>query len=155
MSDTCCTYTVAGITINASSGDTLNTDFEEGVISGLDGAPIRKQIDPRGQTDGGIVHPAFFGPRVITFAGKVLIRSNNDPGSTLWNTAVNNLELSVVTALESFLNSTTTLSWTPTGGSPRSLTVTYGTEGGEIQFSGNMLDRNFTFTLVAENPTIS
>jgi hypothetical protein len=121
----------------------------------LDGAPVRKQIDPRGQTDGGIVHPAFLGPRIITFTGKVLIRSNTNPGSTGYIAAVNALENAVVAALEGILNTPSALTWTETGGGAHSITVTYGTQGGEMQFTGNMLDRGFTFTLVAEDPTIA
>ena len=154
MADTCCVYTVAGITINATSGDCLHTDFEEGEIAGLDGAPIRKQIDPQGQSSGGIVHEAFFGPRVITFSGKVLIRSVASGGEA-YAEAVYAVEAASISALESFLNSSTTLAWTPSGAGARSISVTYGIEGGEIQFSGNMLDKRFQFSLVASNPTIS
>lgn len=155
MADTCCAYTVAGITINATSGDCLFTDFENGSIVGLDGAPIRAQIDPQGQSDGGIAHPKFFGPRIITFGGKVLIRSVDLTNRETYAAAVNAVENAVIAALEGALNSPTTLAWTETGGGSHSISVTYGTEGGEIQFSGNMIDRSFTFTLLAENPTIS
>lgn len=155
MADTCCPYSVAGITINATTGDCLHTDFDEGEITGLDGAPIRKQVDPQGQSDGGIVHGAFYGPRVITFAGKVLIRSVTLGNREDYAAAVNAVESATVSALQSFLNATTTLAWTPTGGSAKSITVTYGTEGGEIQFFGNMIDKRFQFSLIAANPTIS
>lgn len=155
MADTCCTYTVAGITINAASGDCLHTDFEDGEITGLDGKPIRKQIDPQGQSDGGIVHQAFFGPRIITFSGRVLIRSVDLSNKEAYVAAVNAVESAAVAALESFVNSSTTLAWTPTGGSGKSISVTYGTEGGEIQFSGNMIDHRFQFSLVAADPTIT
>lgn len=156
MADTCCPYTIAGLTINAATGDCLLTDFEDGQISGLDGAPVRKQIDPQGQSDGGIVHPAFLGARIITFQGKVLIRSVPDTAPPLtYAAAVNVVEAAVVSALSGILNSASSLAWTPTGGSAKSISVTYGTDGGEIQFSGNMVDRRFSFTLVAANPTIS
>lgn len=156
MADTCCAYTIAGLTINASSGDCLFTDFEEGQILGLDGAPVRKQIDPQGQSDGGIVHPAFLGARIITFQGKVLIRSVPENATPLtYAAAVNVVEAAAVSALEGILNSASSLAWTPTGGAGRSISVTYGTEGGEIQFTGNMVDRRFSFSLVAADPAIS
>lgn len=156
MADTCCVYTIAGLSINATSGDCLLTDFEEGQILGLDGAPVRKQIDPQGQSDGGIVHPAFFGPRVITFQGKVLIRSVAvDAAGTTYAAAVNVVEAAAVTALEGILNTPSSLAWTPNGGAAHSISVTYGTPGGELQFTGNMVDRRFSFTLVAASPTIS
>lgn len=155
MADTCCPYTIAGITINATTGDCLFTDFESGSILGLDGAPIRSQIDPQGQSNGGIVHPKFFGARIITFNGKVLIRSVDLGNRETYAAAVNVVEAAAVSALEGILNSASTLAWTPNGGAARSISVTYGTDGGEIQFTGNMIDRQFTFTLVAADPTIS
>lgn len=133
----------------------MHTDFDEGSITGLDGAPIRKQVDLAGQADGGTVQPAFFAPRVITFAGQVLIRSVAWGDSLIYAAAVNAVEASAISALEGFLNSTTTLAWTPIGGSAKSITVTYGTEGGEIEFFGNVLHKRFSFSLIAENPLIS
>lgn len=159
MADLCVAYTINGIVINNTTpnSDRLLTDFEGGAISGLDGAPIRKQIDPQGQSDGGIVHPAFFGPRIIRFDGAVNIQSVADIGGnmTAYLTALNTLEASVVSALQGILNTPSSLSWTPTGLTGHSINVTYGTEGGEIQFSGNMLERKFSFTLVAAEPTIT
>ena len=155
MADTCAVYTVNGLTINHASADTLLTDFEEGDIQGLDGAPIRRQLDPGGQTGGGIVFPALLGPRIITFKGKVSIVSQDGGDRLLYAAAVNAVEAAAVSALQGILNTTGTLSWTPNGGSAKSISVYYGVEGGEIQFTGNMLDKSFTFTLVAPNPTIS
>lgn len=156
MADTCCIYTFGGLTINAAAGDCLFTDFEEGQILGLDGAPIRKQIDPQGQSEGGIVHPGFLGARVITFQGKVLIRSVPEGASALtYAAAVNVVEAAATAALEAQLNAATSLSWTPSGGAARSISCTYGVAGGEFQPSGNMVDRRFSFQLVAADPTIS
>lgn len=155
MADTCAVYTLGSLTINATTGDTLLTDFEGGEITGLDGAPIRSQIDPQGQSDGGIVFHKFFGPRIITFAGAVAIRSQENIQSSLYIQAVNTVEAAAISALEGILNTPTSLAWTPTGGSAKSILVTYGTDGGEIEFFGNMLEKRFHFTLVAADPTIS
>ena len=133
--------------------NTLMTDYEDGEILGLDGAPIRRQIDPQGQSDGGIFFNAFFGPRIITFTGKVAIVTTADP-LALW-AAINTLESATISALESQRNSAANLTWTPTGGSGKTLSCYYGVPGGEIQFSGNLNDRKFTFQLVAYNPTIT
>ena len=124
---------------------------------GLDGAPVRSQVDPRGQIDGGIVHTKFFGPRIITFSGEVLIRSASPEDTTAYISAINTLEASVVSALEGILNSASSLAWTPTGGSGKSISVTYGVPGQEIQFTGDMLpgSRTFSFSLIAADPTIS
>lgn len=156
MADTCCVYTFGSLTVNAASGDCLFTDFEEGEILGLDGAPVRKQIDPQGQQSGGIVHPAFFGARIIEFRGKVLIRSVPEGSSALtYAAAVNVVEAAATSALEAQLNSATNLAWTPTGGSGKTISCTYGVPGGHYQPTGNMVDRRFTFSLVAASPTIS
>lgn len=156
MADTCCVYTFGSLTVNHATNNCLTTDFEEGQILGLDGAPVRKQIDPQGQSEGGIVHPAFLGARIITFQGKVVIYSVSEGAPpTDYAAAVNAVEAAAVAALEAQLNSATNLSWTPTGGSAKTISCTYGTPGGEIQFTGNMVDRRFSFTLVAVDPTIS
>lgn len=155
MADTCAVYTLGSLTINAATGNTLFLDFEEGAISGLDGKPIRSQIDPQGQSDGGIVHTKLFGPRIIVFQGGILIRSVGIDNKDDYVSAVNAVESATISALEGILNTPTSLSWTPTGGSAKSISVTYGTEGGEIEFSGNMIDKRFTFTLVAADPTIT
>lgn len=155
MADTCCPYTINGLTINATTGDCLHTDFEGGDISGLDGAPIRSQVDPQGQSDGGIVHQKFLAARVITFTGQVLIRTVDMSNPETYVAAVNVVIAAAKTALEGILNTPSTLSWTETGGAAHSISVTYGTDGGEFQTSGNMLEKKFSFTLVAANPTIA
>lgn len=155
MADTCTAYTFAGITINHATNDCLFTDFDEGQILGLDGAPIRKQIDPQGQQEGGIVHPAFLGARIITFQGKILIQSVDDVTNPLYAAAVNAVEAAATSALEGALNSASALAWTPTGGAARSINCSYGVPGGEFQPTGNMVDRRFSFQLVAADPTIT
>ena len=159
MADLCCEYTFSSVKINNSSDTTnsLITDFEGGEILGLDGAPIRRQIDPQGQSDGGIVHNAFLGARIVTFTGLVAIVSVVDPGgnpTAVW-TAINTLEAATISALETVRNTPTNLTWTPTGGSGKTLSCQYGVPGGEIQFTGNLRERKFTFQLVAANPTIT
>jgi hypothetical protein len=155
LADTCCQYTFGSLTVNKTTGDTLLTDFDGGDIDGLDGAPIRSQIDPQGQSDGGIVHQKFYGPRVITFTGAVLIRSVTDPTDAAYITAVNAVISAAKTALEAQLNTATNLAWTETGGAGKTISCTYGTEGGEFKTNGNMLQKKFTFSLVAADPTIS
>jgi hypothetical protein len=147
------------VVINNSNpaANSLITDLEGGEILGLDGAPIRRQIDPQGQSDGGIFFNAFYGARIITFTGAVAVVTVADPGGNptgVW-AALNTLEAATISALEAQRNSAATLSWTPTGGSAKSISCYYGVPGGEIQFSGNYRERKFTFQLVAYNPTIS
>lgn len=158
MADYCCQYNYAGIEINdtTASADHLMIG-DDGEITGLDGAPIRAEIDDQGQSDGGIVHSKFYAARIITFSGEILIQSVEFDDRTAYLTAINNLEAAVISALQGQLNSAASLTWTPTGGSAKSISCTYGTQGGEIQFSGQMLpgERKFTFTLVAADPTIT
>lgn len=159
MADYCCPYTFAGVTINhaGETTDTLLID-EDGEIVGLDGAPIRAEIDDQGVSHGGIVFEKFFGARIIRFTGLVDIRSADPVNErTAYITAMNVYEAAVIAAFEGALNMASALAWTPTGGSARSISCTYGNQGGEIQFSGPMLpdERRFQFTLVAADPTIS
>jgi hypothetical protein len=69
--------------------------------------------------------------------------------------ALNTVESAVVAALEAVLNTETALAWTPEGLAAHSINASYGNDGGEVNFSGLMVDKRFTFTLVAENPDIS
>lgn len=158
MADYCCQYTFSTVEINDTTADVDRLMIgDEGEITGLDGAPIRAEIDPQGQSDGGIVHEKHYGPRIISFSGEVHIQSVGFEDRDGYIAAINTLEAAVVSALEAQLNSAANLTWTPTGGSGKSISCTYGTDGGEISFSGAMLpgERKFTFTLVAANPTIS
>lgn len=127
----------------------------ENGVTGLDGAPIRAEIDDEGQGDGGIVHPKLYGPRIITFKGFCNIQSVVVERTTAYATALNTLEDAVISALQGALNTPTNLTWTPTGGSGKSIACTYGNTGGEIQFGGSHMEKTFEFTLVAEDPTIS
>jgi hypothetical protein len=149
MADLCTVYTFGALTLNPSSGDGLF--IGEGGIQGLDGRPIRAQVDNKGVTDGGIVHPKFFGPRAIRFGGPMKIESVARKPTVGFFAAVNAVEAATIAALEALLNTPTALSWTPFGGTPESLTCTYGIEGGEIQFGGSMMLKTWTFALVAES----
>jgi hypothetical protein len=155
MADLCCQYTFAGIEINDTTDGTDRLVLGEDGVTGLDGAPIRSEVDDQGQSDGGIVHPKFFAARVITFKGFCEIRSVSIGQNATYYAALNTLEAAVVSALEGALNSASALTWTPTGGGARSISCTYGVQGGEIQFGGSMLEKTFEFTLVAAEPTIS
>ena len=149
MADLCCAYTIAGQTLNPSSGDGLYVG-ENGIV-GLDGRPIRAEVDEKGRADGGIVHiPKYFGPRAVGFSGIVGIKSVAVSPNSAYFAAVNAVENAWVAALEGILNTPSTLAWTEHGGSPQSLTVTYGIQGGEIQFAGSMMQKTFRFVLIAE-----
>ena len=103
MADLCCVYSYAGININATSGDCLILG-EDGV-TGLDGRPIRAEIDDQGQSDGGLFFPRFYGARIITFKGFCQIRSVTVEMNAPYYTALNALEAGVTSALEGQLDS--------------------------------------------------
>ena len=155
MADLCCEYDFAGIKINDAATGTNRLILGENGVTGLDGAPIRSESDDEGQQNGSIIHPKFLGGRVIVFSGFCQIRTVTVEMSTAYFTALNALEAGVVSALEGALNSAGALTWTPTGGSGKSISCTYGNQGGEIQFGGEMMEKTFTFTLISASPTIS
>lgn len=115
-------------------------------IKGLDQAPIRTPQDNRPQTDGGLIHPFFKGPRHITIEGCLIIRSTRIQNTI--RTIRNQMEDELLDALNSILQTDGTLTWTPAGQSQRQLNVR-----SEIpcDFSGIEL-KAFTFGLVAANP---
>lgn len=155
MADLCCAYTFAGVIINNPAVGADRLILGEDGVTGLDGAPIRCEIDDEGQGDGGLFFPRFYSARIITFKGFCHIQSVTVEMNTPYYTALNNLEAAVTAALQGQLNSAASLTWTPTGGSGKSISCYYGNTGGEIQFGGSMLEKTFEFTLVAYNPTIS
>lgn len=158
MADVCATYTYAGVTINGDkTTDTLViTDDGEDGIDGLDGAPIRRQIDPVANDDGGDSQPAHFAHRIIVFRGKVHIGSvASGPTSSAYQAALVAYMKSVVSALEAKLNTNDTLAWTEADGDSRSISAMYGVPDGEIKFGSSVGNPSFSFSLLAEDPTIS
>lgn len=145
MAEISAVYTLAGLTFNASSGDT----YFISAITGLDGPAIRSTVDDAPQTDGGLVHTSFLGARHVTVEGVLVVRSAVTESGVV--AARNALEDALLSALESILNADGTLAWTPTGGSGKTLTVRYEVP---CQFSGGW-QKSFTFGLVAADPTIS
>lgn len=149
MADLCCAYTIGGGTLNPTDADGLY--IGENGVRGLDGRPIRATVDKRGVTDGGIVHPKFWGPRTIVFSGPVGIKSVAIKPNDAYFDAVMAVEVAWIALLEAIRDTPSALAWTPHGpAGAQSLTVTYGVEGGEINFSGSMMAKTFQFALVAE-----
>jgi hypothetical protein len=137
------TLTTPGGTITFNSG----TDkYWINEIDGLDGAPIRATIDNRPQSDGGLVHLFFLGPRHVTITGTLIIDSQAT--ETGYVTQRNTMEVNLLTALNSILRADGTLAWTPTGGSGKTLIVR---NDAPLQINGQWL-KTFVFGLVAANP---
>lgn len=129
MADICCQYTYVGIKLNDTTAGANRLVLDDDGVSGLDGAPVRSQVDPKGLTSGGLVHPKLLGVRIILFKGFVHIQTTDPSQTTAYNTAMNVLEAAVIAALEGALNSASNLTWTPTGGSGKSISCTYGVPG--------------------------
>lgn len=156
MADVCATYTYAGITINGAKETNclVITDDGQDGIDGLDGAPIRRQVDPNANTDGGDSQPPHFGARIITFRTKVHIGTVDGTGPA-YQAALATYMKAVTAALESKLDSADTLSWTESDGDGRSISAKYGMPDGEVKFGSTVGNPSCTFTLLAEDPTIS
>lgn len=110
--------------------------------SGLDQAPLRTVIDPKPQTDGGLIHANLRDVRRITLGGVF---------GTTDASARNTLEASLLAALEAIEEADGTLTITPTGQSAKVLTVRCEIP---LSTSGYVL-KGFLFGLVAVNPNFA
>jgi hypothetical protein len=161
MADPCATYTFGGVTINGGeTTDTLVTpDFDS--ITGLDGKPVRRQIDPASQEDGDLdLQGAYFGGRIIVFKGLIHIGTlgtgSVDPTNPLFIQKVVTLQKAVVSALEAQLGSAANLTWTDSTGDAQSISCFYGLPGQTISFGGSIGNPTFDgLTLWAPDPDIA
>jgi hypothetical protein len=144
--DLCVQYTLdlgTDLFLNQGGSSGTTTTIRTTAITGLDGRPIQVTILPNGATSGSDKLTGQFRGRVIRVQGDIWVYSAGElltPADAVTNgsvtaylTAVNTLVDAWVAGLEAVLNSTFTLSWTPTGLGADSLTVSYGVEGGEFQ----------------------
>lgn len=161
MADRCCTYTWGTIVINGDvdTDTAVITDAESDGILGLDGAPIRRQIDPVALDDGGDSQDALLAHRIITVTAHVHIGTHPNRDPTIdtpgYNTKLVTLQKAWVAECEAHLNTAQSLTWTDATGASRSINAKYGVEGGEIVFGGTTFEPTVTFQLLAEDPTIS
>lgn len=153
MADLACVYTLTtpGGTIAFNDGDlkTLDDLYWISEIEGLDGAPIRSQVDNAPQAHGGIVHTAWKGPRQITMQGAIIVQSI--PFGAACLPVRNEMEEDLRVALESIIQADGTLAWTPSGGSASSLTVRHNIQ---LDYSPqeNYVIMGFVFGLIAADP---
>jgi hypothetical protein len=140
------TLTVPGPTVISFNDGGSGGGYHLETVTGIDQAPIRAPIDDAPQTDGGIVHQFFYGPRHLTLEGVVLPAATDTPLPGL-NVALDQL----VAALDAILRADGTFAWTPPGLTERSLTVRCDVP---VAFTGRLRNR-FIFGLVAADPTIT
>lgn len=165
MPDLCVPYTgfPSSLVLNSHLAAGKTDGIAVTGIKGLHGRPIRSTIIPRGATNGGRKLTSRFGPRLITVTGYVHIvkavgvdGDGIDPHADMTDylTRVNAVLNAWEAALEGALNSAFTLAWTPTGQSGRTLSCTYGYDGGEFEMTSEgedaMIYPAVTFGLVAE-----
>lgn len=111
-------------------------------LPGLGQAPLRAPVDDRSQTGGGIVHPFFKAARRMTVEGFIL--------PVVGATLVTMMD-ALTGALESIEQTDGTWTWTPTGGSLKTLTV-------RCEINVDYLSarpKTFAFGLIAADPTIT
>jgi hypothetical protein len=118
-------------------------------ITGLDGAPLRTPVFDRPVTDGGIVLPFYKGAREIVFTGAVIVQSSQADVDI--REGRNDLEDDLLAKLDTIYQADGTLSWTPAGGSAKSLTVRNNVPV-VYQYDSTFLFKTFTFGLIAANP---
>lgn len=159
MADVACVYTLnvptaTDVVFNDAGIDRFNMlggpdEFYITDVKGLDGAPLRTPFDNRPQTDGGLVHPFFKGPRHVTVEGALMIRSTRIQDDI--RKKRNDMEAQLIAALEDIQSADGTFSWTvqlTSGPDARSLTVRCEIP---VEFTGIEL-KTFTFGLIAANP---
>ena len=131
-------------------GGSITNLYWISAIHGLDSPTIRAPVDDKPFGDGGLVHKFWKGPRRVGFDGNIIIQSN----IVDCRAALNVMESALTAALDSILQADGTLTWTPTGGSGKSLTVRYEVPL-DIQPADDYKTRTFTFGLVsaAASPT--
>lgn len=134
------------ISFNTGSGDEYRITNAEG----LDMAPIRTTVDDAPQTDGGLIHAQFFGPRHITIEGQLRVRTQITTPALIG--ARNNMEDALVSALTSIIRTDGTFSFTRQGAATRSVVVRCDVAA---SFSGTGLIKDYMFGLVAANPYFS
>ena len=126
MADLSCTYTYAtsGGTITFNQGDLGDGTDKYWIqkVNGLDGAAIRAPIDNVPFGDGSLKHSWWKAGRRPLLEGVLLVESVAPADC---QEALNTMEANFVAAVESNINTSATLSWTPVGQGAKSLTVYY------------------------------
>jgi hypothetical protein len=120
-------------------------------IHGLDGPPLRINLQDKPFGDGGIVQKSWKGPWHPIFEGRMIVQSVGLAGC---QAVFNTLEKNLREALESIvpLNSGT-LAWTPSGDSAHSLSVYY-EQTLDVQPGDSYRTRTFNFGLLSLSSAI-
>jgi hypothetical protein len=149
MADYSCIYTLGAISFNNGifGHGSLDDLYWIDTIHGLDGPTLRVPFEDVPFGDGGIVHKSWKGPRHPLFEGRLIVQSVGPGGC---QAVLNGMEAALNAALDGILAPTAgTLAWTPTGGSPKTLSVFYEITC-DVQPADNYRTRTFSFGLISE-----
>jgi hypothetical protein len=135
------------ITFNAGTLGDGTDKYWLANINGLDGPAIRAPVDLVPFGDGGIVHTFRKGPRRVTFDGWLMIESSTSQADC--QELRNDLAFELQSALESIIDATGTLAWTPAGQAAQSLTV-YNEIPVTFPYTDGYMVQTFSFGLISE-----
>jgi hypothetical protein len=151
VTDPCAEYTVFGsLIVNQGDGtvDRLWTGETENAITGLDGRPLRQQVDLGGQFSGVHLQDAYWDAREIVFQGIVqIVTADYWEDISGYREALMDLEAAWVSAWDSALDTTFNLTFTPAGQSGQSIAVKLFNP--PLQFGGTLFEPTFTFGLIS------
>jgi hypothetical protein len=120
-------------------------------VHGLDGPSLRVNSEDVPFGHGGIVQRSWKGPRHPVLEGRLIVQSVGLGGC---QAVLNDMEEELRTALDAILAPASgTLAWTPSGGSPHSLTV-YVERTVDYQPADGYRTRSFDFGLISESADI-
>lgn len=135
------------ITFNAGTLGDGTDKYWLTAVQGLDGPAIRAPVDLVPFGDGGIVHTFRKGPRRPLFDGVLLIESSRNQADC--QELRNDLVVPLLQALESIIDASGTLAWTPIGQAAQTLTV-YNEVPLDIRYTDNYAVSTFSFGLISE-----
>jgi len=150
MADYSCIYTLTsgigtitfndGVFAHGSSDDLYWLDN----MHGLDGPVLRVPTDDVAFGDGGLIHRSWKGPRHPAPEGRIIVQSVE---LSVCQARLNEMEDALTAVLEGMLAPDSgTLTWTPTGGTEKTLTVYYERQL-DIQPADGYRTRSFDFGL--------
>ena len=115
-------------------------------IHGIDGVPMRTPVDNRPQAHGGLAFNFWQTARPVVIEGVFLVQSSRLDSEC--QRIRNVMDIALLRALESIIQSTGTLQWTPSGQASRTLDVKY-----HVQLETDGVEQKiFTFGLIAPTP---
>lgn len=115
-------------------------------IHGIDGVPMRTPVDDRPQAHGGLAFKFWKTSRHVVIEGVFLVQSSRKDSEC--QRIRNVMDIALLQALESIIQTPGSLQWTPAGQASRTLDVLY-----EVPLETDGVEqKTFTFGLIAPTP---